>query len=127
MPSSEQETCALSQQLIMTADERPTRIRWLNDELRQRHLGGRIMVTRGVEALGLITVTAVLDAIRRFDGFGADNDPYHEHDMGGVDVAGQRILWKIDYYDARLEHGSPDPSDAAVTSRVLTVMLASEY
>ncbi len=127
MPSSEQDSYALNQHPITMADERQTRVRLLNDELRQRHLGGRIMVTCGVEAMGVITVAAVLDAIRRFDGFGADNDPYDERDMGGVDVAGQRILWKIDYYDARLEYGSPDPADPDVTTRVLTIMLASEY
>lgn len=127
MPSSERESYALEQRPMLPADERRVRIRRLNDQLRQQHLGGRIMITSGVESLGLITVTAVLDAIRSFDGFGTDNDPYDERDMGGVDVARQRILWKIDYYDQQLEHGSPDPANPEVTARVLTIMLASEY
>jgi Protein of unknown function (DUF3768) len=42
-------------------------------------------------------------------------------------VPGERIFWKIDYYDENLEHGSEDPSDLFKTTRVLTIMLAGEY
>ena len=43
------------------------------------------------------------------------------------EVDGLRMMFKIDYYDLDKEWGSADPADSAVTTRVLTVMLADEY
>jgi Protein of unknown function (DUF3768) len=37
------------------------------------------------------------------------------------------LLWKIDCYDRLLDGRSRDPADAAVTRRVLTILLAEEY
>ena len=47
--------------------------------------------------------------------------------FGAFDLQGQRVLFKIDYYDMALECGSEDPADASITRRVLTVMLADDY
>ena len=44
-----------------------------------------------------------------------------------MSVDDERLFWKIDYYDRTMQRASPDPADAAVTERVLTVMLADEY
>ena len=54
--------------------------------------------------------------------------PNGEHDFGAFDIAGKKLFWKIEYFsDRSLTHGSDDPSNAAVTTRVLTIMLADEY
>jgi len=84
-------------------------------------------MTAGVVALGADTQTEILDAVRAFDAFDADNDPWAEHDFGAVEVAGERILFKLDYYDLTRACHSPEPADPAVTERVMTIMLASEY
>ena len=69
----------------------------------------------------------MIGAVIDFDDFTVDNDPYGEHDFGTLDVMGHKICWKIDYFDEHMDCASPDPADANVTSRILTIMLASEY
>lgn len=103
------------------------RIRSLNDLTRQAMSFRFIYVTVGVRALGVEAAADAVTAVRTFDAFGPDNDPYGEHDFGSFTLGGQLMFWKIDYYGRRLEEGSPDPADERVTSRVLTIMLATEY
>lgn len=109
----------------MTMDNTAT-IRAMNDQLRQHGTGGLVLATSGVQALGLEAVLAILTAVSRFDAFGADNDPYGEHDCGAVEVEGRTLFFKIDSYDDRYCFHSPDPADPAVAKRVMTVMLAEE-
>ena len=103
------------------------RIRTLNDALRQTRTGGRVVLTRGVITLGPEQASAIVNAVAAYSDFGPDNDPYGEHDFGALDVAGQRVFWKIDYYDPSLTGHSDDLADAARTVRVLTIMLAEDY
>jgi hypothetical protein len=58
-----------------------TRIRTLNDELRRFGRGGRIMITPGIQALGVRAIARVLTAVAAFDAFTGDNDPYGEHEV----------------------------------------------
>jgi hypothetical protein len=109
------------------SDTKAARCAALNDKLRCTGTGGRIMVTSGIQALGVDVVPAILAAVGRFDAFNQDNDPYGEHDCAVLDVAGHRIVFKIDPYDRSLNMHSPDKTDPSVTIRVMTVMLASEY
>ena len=102
-------------------------IRALNDQLRATGCGGAVVVTRGIAALSGRIQAAILAAVRRFDDFSVANDPYGEHDFGLIEVAGHRVLFKIDYYDSSLCGHSADPADPLVTRRVLTIMLAQEY
>ena len=108
--------------LIKTA-----RIRELNDQLRCKGIGGRVLIIRGIQALGPDGIRDVLIAVARFDDFSEDNDPWGEHDCATLTVNGHRLIFKIDYFDRDLAYHSPDASDPAVTERVMTVMLAEEY
>jgi len=105
------------------------RIRALNDELRISFKGGKIAATPGVLALG--DLPAILKQLREFSDFSTDNDPYHEHDSAsfkacGADGIEKLVYFKIDYYDPALMFASPDPAEPALTTRVLTIMLAEE-
>jgi hypothetical protein len=112
---------------IPMSAERRERIAALNDQLRLHHRGGRIFLTAGVKALGPSTVVAVMIAVAAHDDFNDQNDPHDEHDFGAVTVVGQRIFWKIDYYDQTLTSQAADPADERGCVRVMTVMLAQEY
>ena len=110
-----------------TTESKADRIRQLNDAFRRTFVGGAVMITAGIEAMPLDQRRSILQKIRSFDAFSEDNDPHQEHDFGSIDEAGVRCFWKIDYYDRKAEFGSPDPADPAVTTRVMTIMLAEEY
>ena len=111
---------------IQTADRAP-RIKELNDAFRRSFVGGRVMLTAGVDALPSDVKAMAIRKVSTFDAFDADNDPHREHDFGAFDLAGRRFFWKIDYYDRGCRYGSEDPSDPEQTTRVLTIMLAEEY
>jgi hypothetical protein len=111
----------------MTTTTNTDRIRQLNDALRHTLTGGMAVMTPGVAALGEAAVDRIIKTIALFDDFCHANDPHEEHDFGAFDADGQRIFFKIDYYDQSLTYHSPDPADPAVTRRVITIMLAEEY
>ena len=71
--------------------------------------------------------TELMAALRNYEGFDVDNDRHGERDFGDLMLWGEDLLWKIDAYDRAYQYASPDAADERVTSRVLTVMLASEY
>ena len=109
---------------------RAAKIAALNDQLRKTLSSphGRWYMTGGLRELDDATRNRIIEAVRTFDAFTPDNDPHHEHDFGSFEIDGTAIIWKIGYHDKRnLDCGAEDPSDAATTTRVLTVMLAEEY
>ena len=106
---------------------RTDRIRALNDELRQYLLGGLAVITPGVAALGQQAVDRIIKTIAVYSDFCHANDPHEEHDFGSFEANGQTIFFKIDYFDKTLTYHSPDPSDASMTERVITIILAEEY
>jgi hypothetical protein len=103
------------------------RIRDLNDQLRRNLTTGIAVMTPGIAALGAEAVHGIVKTIAVYDDFCHANDPHEEHDFGAFDADGHRVFFKIDYYDKALSARSPDPSDPAVTERVITIMLADEY
>ena len=103
------------------------KIRALNDAFRTTMIGGRVMMTAGVDALPSDVKAMVIRRVATFSDFTPDNDPNGEHDFGNFTLAGRKFFFKIDAYDADIRFGSEDPSDPAKTTRVLTIMLAEEY
>jgi hypothetical protein len=108
-------------------EQRRALIRLQNDRFRITFLGGQVMMTIGVKGRGDVFVKGCLDAVRAFDTFNQENDPYGEHDFGILEVDGQKVYWKIDAYDHDCRYGSEDPADPALTLRVLTFCLPEEY
>lgn len=127
MGGSDRENYACNKTRIAQLEARRDRIRTLNDAFRKLRASGYVTLTLGVKALGSAALQQILRMVAEHDSFDARNDPYGEHDFGAIEWNGEKLFWKIDCYDKRLEYGSPDPADPAVTTRVLTIMLASEY
>lgn len=109
------------------SNEKSERIRELNDAFRTTGVGGTIVMTRGVSEMGEALIGQIVLAVKTFDTFTPDNDPYGEHDFAAFEIERHKFFWKIDYYDADMIHGSEDASDPEVTNRVLTIMLRDEY
>jgi hypothetical protein len=109
-------------------DSNTKRIAELNDLCRKAMgTAGRLMQTRGFNALPAHVKSAIREKVETFDCFTGDNDPYGEHDFGAIEHDGNRIFWKIDYYALDMMHGSENPADPKQTVRVLTIVLAEEY
>jgi len=124
------EACGSETQLAWEIDEDflRKRIRRLNDAFRRGDVQhGSVVLTEGIQALGSDTFPRIMTTIGEFDAFSEDNDPRGEHDFGALECEGERIFWKIDYFDRELKYHSPDEANPDVTCRVLTVMLACEY
>ncbi len=112
----------------MVEATRTARIRRLNDALRTgQSADGIVVATSGVQSRGADFLERAMTSLRSFSEFIEDNDPYGEHDFGAVDVDGEKLFFKVDYFDLAMTAHSPDPADPTVTKRVLTIMLASEY
>ena len=90
---------------------------------RFRRSGLRVTLTSGIQYVK--DLNGLMAKIRAYDQFNQHNDPYGEHDFGKLMWRGDKVFWKIDYYDGALEFGE-DPHSPNC-QRVMTVMLADEY
>ncbi|MDO8513390.1 MAG: DUF3768 domain-containing protein [bacterium] len=102
-------------------DDTRTQQAILNDQFRKSGFG--VTLTGGVQSVE--DLPGLLLAIQEFDNFNEDNDPWHEHDFGRLDWHGDKVFWKIDYYDQELQEWE-DPLTGSCR-RIITVMLAQEY
>lgn len=94
----------------------------LNDQFRKNSIRD-IYFTCGAQ--GLEDLEGLMRAVREFDDFNEGNDPYQEHDFGRIDWKGDKVFWKIDYYNETLDAWE-DPLLGSCR-RIMTVMLAEEY
>ena len=103
-------------------NETSAKIAKLNDRFRGMCLD--VFYTQGVRD-GIMDLIGLSRAVEDFSSFTEDNDPYGEHDFGSLRFEGQKVFWKIDYYDETLSKWC-DPLDERC-HRHLTIMLAEEY
>ncbi|MFR4114488.1 MAG: DUF3768 domain-containing protein [Alphaproteobacteria bacterium] len=103
------------------------RIAALNDAFRANPVLGTFVLTAGIRNNSSENIANIISKVRNFNDFNEGNNPYGERDFGAFDFKGQKIFWKIDYYDRNFEFASPDAADPTVTNRVLTVMYADKY
>lgn len=102
----------------------------LNDEFRTsfgEKGNGQIVLTTGIRAFSPQDQVLIFHRIKSFSDFTEEDDPYGEHDFGAVIHEGQKIYFKIDYFDTNTRYASADPADPNLTHRVMTILLASEY
>lgn len=100
----------------------------LNDKFRKTFTGGQVLLTAGIDSMSMDDKANILSMVRNFNDFNKGNDPYKEHDFGSFDYKGNKIFFKIDYYDRfNKRFASENPANQTVTTRVMTIMLAEEY
>ena len=104
-----------------------TDIKSLNDNFRKSFNGGKVLLTTGINAKRQEEIAEILNQVRCFNNFTKANGPYNEHDFGSFDYNGEKIFWKIDYYDKNYRFYSENPCNPNITNRVMTIMLSYEY
>ncbi|ABD57135.1 hypothetical protein Jann_4219 (plasmid) [Jannaschia sp. CCS1] len=74
-------------------------------------------------------VNETISAVWTFDSFSEENDPDGYHDFGAVEFGGKTIFWKIYLYETNSDfrYSAETPDDPAITTSVLTIMLASDW
>lgn len=99
----------------------------LNDKFRKSFIGGEVLLSAGIAAMGSEDKANIVALVQNFNDFNEGNDPYSERDWGSFDYKDEKILWKIDYYDLNHKYMSEDHSNPDITNRVLTIMTVYEY
>jgi len=99
----------------------------LNNKFRKSFIGGEVLLSAGIAAMSSEDKANIMSLVQNFNDFNEGNDPYKEHDFGSFDYKGEKILWKIDYYDLNNQYHSENPANPDITNRVLTIMTVYEF
>ena len=99
----------------------------LNDKARQNLRNYHM--TNGVRSLDGESLNQLIQQVKDYNQFDAENDPYGEHDFGYLTFNSEKYYFKIDYYakGSNYQRGSEDPSNESITTRIITLMRADEY
>lgn len=103
------------------------KIRELNDKFRRSGQGGVTLISLGVHDLGAKAVADIRKDIASITSFSKEDDPDGMHDFGSVSHNGRLIYWMIEHYDKDIANEAEDPSDADETTRVMSIILSTEY
>lgn len=90
-----------------------------NDLLRRTFVGGKVMMTCGVQ--NHPKRDEIIRTVQTFNDFNEDNDPWNEHDCATFEVDGEKFMFKVDYYDDLFRSYREDGN------RILTVLCLDEY
>ncbi len=99
----------------------------LNDKFRRSFINGEVLLSAGIAAMSSEDKANIVALVQNFDNFTPDNNPYSENDFGSFDYKGEKILWKIDYYDLNNQYHSENPANPDITNRILTIMTVFEW
>lgn len=111
-------------------DENTRKIRELNTQFwRDPQKHGKLFFTSSAAAKGMLFQIKVLRALKAYDAWVPDHDPYGERDMCVLEVDGQKVWAKLVLYEkgTGYEYGAEDPGNAETTDRVATIMLPEDY
>jgi hypothetical protein len=97
----------------------------LNDQFRTTFRGGKVLPS--VSAMPDMVKAAALHKVATFTDFNEANNPHGENDFIKFELCNRSFIFVISYYDLTMEFGSYDPSDPSVTTRVGTLMSASDW
>ncbi len=104
-----------------------TDIATLNDNFRRSFINGEVLLSAGIAAMSSEDKANIISMVQNFNDFTEDNNVYGENDFGSFEYKGEKILWKIDYYDLNNKYHSEDPSNPDITNRILTIMTVYEF
>ena len=101
----------------------PQKIRILNDGLRKEPDEKNVFISLEVARLGEIKLKELFAKLKSYTNFSKELDPDRDHSSGVINLDKHKIDWNISYWDLDEEDDSPDPSDPAVTTRVLNLFI----